>query len=202
MARVIPEPERLSILLSCYLDGALTQDELDDVVTALEGDLEAIAEFHSLKEARRDVRLLPLLEVPAYLLPSGHLGEELSAFLDGELGTAEIPAVTSHLGTCGDCRMILADLDQSRIAVRAMPGVEPPVFLDVHREARARSKRRTPAIVAVASGVAAGLLAFTVGPFGSGGDQPTISIADLDARHAAVASVPTAVQASNSNSAP
>jgi anti-sigma factor RsiW len=202
MARVIPDPERSSVLLSCYLDGALTPDELDEVVTALEGDLEAIAEFHRLKEARRALRLMPLLEVPMYLLPTGHLGEELSAFLDGELGTAEIPALTSHLETCGDCRMILADLDQSRIAVRALPGVEPPVFLDVHREAGARSKRRTPAIVAVASGVAAVLLAFTVGPLGSGGDQPTISIADLDARHAAVASVPTAVQVSNTNSAP
>lgn len=202
MARVSTDPDRLSILLSCYLDGALTSEELDEVVAALDSDLKAIAEFHRLKEARRAVRLMPLLEVPEDLVPTGHLAEELSAFLDGELGTAEIPAVTSHLETCSDCRMILADLDQSRIAVRALPGVEPPVFLDVHREVRTSSRRRTSAVVALATGVAAVLLAFTVGPLGSGGDRPTISIADLDARHAAVASVPTAVQASNTNSAP
>lgn len=202
MAHVKSDPERLLMLLSCYLDGALTPEELDEVVFVLDADLDAIAEFRRLKEARRAVRLLPMLEVPVHLLPTGHLDEELSAFLDGELGTREIPAITSHLETCGECRMVLGELDRSRIAVRALPGVEPPEFLDVRRQARSASKRRTPAIVALATGVAAVLLAFTVGPFGSGGDQPTISIADLDARHAAVASVPAAVQISNTNTSP
>lgn len=202
MARVNADRERLSILLSCYLDGALTPDELDDVVHTLDTDVEAIAEFRKLKQARRAVRLLPILEVPDHLLPTGHLDEELSAFLDGELATVEMPLVTSHLETCGECRMMLADLDRSRIAVRALPGVEPPEFLDVHREAEPASTRRAPAIIAIATGVAAVLLAFTVGPFGSGGDRPTISIAELDARHAAVASVPTAVQIANTSTSP
>jgi len=196
------EHENLSILLSCYLDGALKPEELDEVVSVLESDLEAIAEFRRLKEARRVVRLLPILEVPDHLLPTGHLDEELSAFLDGELGTVEMPIVTSHLESCGECRMDLADLDRSRIAVRALPGVEPPELLDVHREVKADSKRRVPAVIALATGVAAVLLAFTVGPLRSGGNQPTISIADLDARHAAVASVPAAVQVSNVSPSP
>lgn len=199
MARMNSDARRMSILMSCYLDGALTPEELDEVVDTLDTDLDAIAEFRRLKDARRAVRVLPMLEVPAHLIPDGHLDEELSAFLDGELGTAEIPAVASHLGTCDECRMVLADLDQSRIAVRALPGVEPPQFLDVHRQAKAGSKRRVPALVALATGVAAVVLAFTVGPFGTGGDRPTISIADLDARHAAVASVPAAVQVSNTS---
>jgi anti-sigma factor RsiW len=202
MAAVNSERERFSILLSCYLDGALTPEERDEVVSVLDTDLGAIAEFRRLKEARRALRLLPILEVPVHLLPTGHLDEELSAFLDGELGTAEVPVVTSHLETCGECRMSLADLDRSRIAVRALPGVEPPEFLDVHRQAKAESKRRTPAIIALATGVAAVLLVFTVGPLGPGGDQPTISIADLDARHAAVASVSGAVQISNVSTSP
>jgi anti-sigma factor RsiW len=202
MAGVNNDQERFSILMSCYLDGALTPDELDEVVHVLDTDLGAIAEFRRLKEARRAVRVLPILEVPVHLLPTGHLDEELSAFLDGELGTAEIPTITSHLETCGECRMTLADLDRSRIAVRALPGVESPEFLDVHRQEKAESKRRTPAIIALAAGVAAVLLAFTVGPLGSGGDQPSISIADLDARHAAVASVPGAVQISNVTTSP
>lgn len=202
MAGMNKDQERFSVLLSCYLDGDLTAEELDEVVHVLDADLEAIAEFHRLKEARRSVRLLPILEVPPHLLPSVHLDEQLSAFLDGELCTAETPAVTSHLETCGECRMLLADIDQSRIAVRALPGVETPEFLDAYRQTDVTSRRRIPAIVALATGVAAVLLAFTVGPLGSGGDQPTISIADLDARHAAVASVPSAVQISNVTTSP
>ncbi len=202
MADVNPVDERLSLLLSCYLDGALTPEELEEVVVALDSDLLSIAEFRRLKEARRAVRLLPMLEVPAHLLPDGHLSEELSAFLDGELTTGEVPVVTSHLGTCAECRLELADLDRSRIAVRALPGVEPPAFLDVHREAKAASRRKLPTVIALATGVAAVVLAFTIGPFSSGGDQPTISIADLDARHAAVASVPSAVQVATGSTSP
>jgi anti-sigma factor RsiW len=202
MARMNADQARLSVLLSCYLDGVLTSEELDEVVQILDADLEAIAEFRKLKEARRALRLLPMLEVPSHLLPQGHLSEELSAFLDGELSTQETPVVSAHLESCGECRMVLADLDRSRIAIRALPGVEPPVFLEERRDATTAAKRRIPAIVGLATGVAAVILAFTVGPFASGGEQPTISIADLNARHAAVASVPAAVQVSNTNTAP
>ena len=38
----------LSVLLSSYLDGELTPDELTVVVDALETDLDAIAEFRRL----------------------------------------------------------------------------------------------------------------------------------------------------------
>ena len=202
MARMNTDKERLLILLSCYLDGVLTQEELNEVVHVLDADLEAIAEFHKLKEARRAVRLMPMLEVPSHLLPKGHFDEELSAFLDGELSTEETPVVSAHLESCGECRLVLADLDRSRIAIRALPGVEPPVFLDVRRETTTQGRRRIPAIAALATGVAAAVLAFTIGPFASAGEQPTISIADLNARHAAVASVPTAVQISNTNTSP
>ena len=197
MARMNTDQVRLSILLSCYLDGVLTDEELGEVVRVLDTDLEAIAEFHKLKEARRAVRLMPMLEVPSHLLPRTHLDEELSAFLDGELSTQETPVVSAHLESCGECRMVLADLDRSRIAIRSLPGVESPVFLDVHRGTTTAARRRIPAIVALATGVAAVVIAFTIGPFASGGEQPTISIADLNARHAAVASVPAAVQISN-----
>ena len=126
---MIPVSEHISILLSCYLDGALTPSELDEVVVALEADETAIAEFRRLQEVRRTMRLLPLLDVPTYLLPGDHLGEQLSAYLDGELATLEMPVVSAHLDTCSECRRDLAELDKSRIAVRALPGLEPPAFL-------------------------------------------------------------------------
>jgi len=189
MASVNPAKERLSMLLSCYLDGALFPGEIDEVVSILESDLDAIAEFRRLKETRRAVRLLPLLEVPSFLLPDGHHSEQLSAFLDGELTTGEVPIITDHLSTCSDCRHELADLDRSRTAVRALPGLEPPAFLSVKREIREdRRGWRTAAVVAI--GVAAVSLVFALGPFSSSNEPASVTIADLDARHAAVASVP------------
>jgi len=189
MAGMNPVSERLSMLMSCYLDGALLAGEIDEVVAVLDSDLDAIAEFHRLKGARRAVRLLPMLEVPLFLLPGGHLSEQLSAFLDGELTTAEVPIVTDHLLTCVDCRHELADLDKSRIAVRALPGIEPPEFLSLKREEHVK-RRGWRAAAVVATGVAAVTLAFALGPFSSSSEVVSVTISDLDARHAAVASVP------------
>jgi len=191
MAGVMASDDRTSILLSCYLDGELVPDELDEVVILLENDLDAIAEFRRLQAARRAVRMLPTLNVPLALIPGGHLSEELSAYLDGELTTQEMPNVVTHLNTCSDCRVELADLDRSRTAVRALPGLETPVFLEVKRAERDHRRRRLawPA-AAAAGGLAAAALAFTVG-FGGGSEPVAIDVADLQTRHAAVASVPT-----------
>lgn len=189
MASVNRVNEHLSMLLSSYLDGALTPTELDEVVAALETEETAIAEFRRLQEIRRTVRVLPMLDVPTYLLPGDHLNEQLSAYLDGELATLEMPAVSAHLDTCMECRRDLAELDKSRIAVRALPGLEPPEFLDVHRDAKQRRRRGLRTAVAVASGVAAVTLAFTVGPLASEQTPTAVSIGDLQSRHTAVASV-------------
>ncbi len=202
MAGLNPVSERLCMLLSCYLDGALSSTELDEVVVALESDLDAIAEFRHLQEVRRTIRLMPTLDLPLHLLPGAHIGEELSAFLDGELTTGEVPIVTSHLDICNECRHELAALDRSRTAIRALPGIEPPVFLDMRREQSRHGRRGMRAAVVVASGAAAVALAFTIGPFASTNEPTTITISDLDARHAAVAFVPSAVQVSNVAVAP
>jgi anti-sigma factor RsiW len=187
MASVNAASPHLSMLLSCYLDGELTKDELVEVVDALETDLDAIAEFRRIKESRNAVRTMPTLSVPLHLMPGGHLGEQLSAYLDGELVTAEIPVVSSHIESCSECRRELAELDRSRTAVRALPGLEPPVFLAPRREAKKRNIGvRT--VVAVAAGVAAVFLAFAVAPFGSGDGGQSVSIVDLESRHIARAS--------------
>ncbi len=189
MAGVTPVSEHLSMLLSCYIDGALTPDELDEVVIALENDLDAIAEFRRLQEIRRTVRVLPILDIPLYLLPGEHLGEQLSAYLDGELVTIEMPAVSAHLNTCTDCRRELAELDRSRTAIRALPGLESPEFLEAHRETDKEPRRGLRTAVALAAGVAAVTFAFTVGPFASETEPTAVSISELQSRHAAVASV-------------
>ena len=189
MAGMTPVSEHLSMLLSCYLDGALTPSELDEVVVALEADEAAIAEFRHMKEVRRTMRVLPMLDVPLYLLPGEHLGEQLSAYLDGELVTMEMPAISAHLDTCTECRRELAELDKSRTAVRALPGLEPPEFLEIHRATRVDRRRGARTAVVVASGIAAVTLAFTLGPFASEADSTAVSISDLQSRHTAVASV-------------
>lgn len=190
MARV---DEHISILLSSYLDGELTRDELTEVVDALESNLDAVAEFRMLQAARRSVRLMPILNPPLELMPGGHLGEQLSAYLDGELITTEMPAVNSHLESCTDCRRELGDLDRARTAVRALPGVEPPAFLTPrieHELARVTPLRRVGvrAAVAVAAGVAAVSLAFAVAPSGDETAPAAVSIAELGSRHDARAS--------------
>lgn len=190
MAGVMASDDRTSMLLSCYLDGELVPAELEEVVVLLENDLDAIAEFRRLQAARCAVRMLPTLNVPLALIPGGHLSEELSAYLDGELTTHEMPTLVTHLGACPDCRAELADLDRSRTAVRALPGLETPVFLEVKRAERDQRRRSMvwPA-AAAAGGVAAAALAFVVG-FGGGAEPVAIDVADLQTRHAAVASVP------------
>jgi len=202
MAGMNPLSDRLCMLLSCYLDGALSATELDDVVEALESNLEAIAEFHHLQEVRSSVRMMPILDMPIDLLPGVHIGEQLSAFLDGELTTGEVPIVTTHLDTCRECRYELAALDRSRTAIRALPGVEPPAFLGVYREQIRHKRRGVRVAVVVASGAAAVALAFAIGPFVSTSEPTAITISDLDARHAAVAFVPSGIQVSNVGVAP
>ena len=45
MAATTPNEELMSGLLSCYLDGELSVEELSAVVVMLERDVDAIAEF-------------------------------------------------------------------------------------------------------------------------------------------------------------
>ncbi len=55
-----------------------------------------------------------------------HLGELLSAYLDGELTGPEEAKVADHLPGCATCRSELEDVHQARMAVRSMPIAEVP----------------------------------------------------------------------------
>jgi anti-sigma factor RsiW len=55
-----------------------------------------------------------------------HLGDALSALLDGELPAAQEPGALQHLAGCPTCTEELAAVRQARTWVRALPPVEPP----------------------------------------------------------------------------
>jgi anti-sigma factor RsiW len=58
-----------------------------------------------------------------------HLGDDLSALLDGELTTRAADAARAHLAVCGACSRELAAVGQARSWVRSLPPVEPPAGL-------------------------------------------------------------------------
>lgn len=82
-----------------------------------------------------------------------HLGDLLSAHLDGELTEAEVLSVTGHLSECATCRGELDELREVRGAVRSLPVLEAPVPL------LPRARRPRPWTAAVAASAAAVALA-------------------------------------------
>lgn len=142
-------------LITAYLDAELRPGELDIVVDHLNQCQTCVEEFHRLKEMRAALRTLPLLEIPERLLPDTHPGEQLSAYLDGQLSTIEHDFVISHVEFCTDCRLELHELDSARTAIRSLPGLEPPEFLELHRERVRRERRSYPKVIAAGIGIAA-----------------------------------------------
>ena len=58
--------------------------------------------------------------------PTAHLGDVLSALLDGELAPPEEAGARAHVLGCPECTRELAAVGQARSWVRAMPQVDPP----------------------------------------------------------------------------
>ena len=184
MADLTFDPDEHGELFSAYLDGQLTPEEVAVVSELLDGDTEAIEEFLSLRNIRTTLRLLPEFEVPAALLPDGHLGDRLSAYLDGELVTLEHRRVTKHIVDCADCRVELQELDRARIAVRSLPGAETTMAAEIPATVVPHRRRRI-----IASGIgAAAAAALLVGLAVGGGDDPVFILNDLATRHIARAS--------------
>lgn len=55
-----------------------------------------------------------------------HLGDTLSALLDGELSPPEQETARAHLSSCAACTDELAAVGQARSWVRGLPQVDPP----------------------------------------------------------------------------
>lgn len=189
MADLRSSPCDVGELMSAYLDGELQPGELDYVVAHLGGCTDCVIDFRGLKEARAALRTLPRLQVPERLIPAFHFGPELSAYLDGELAPDEQTLVFSHIQTCGECRDELHELDAARTAVRSLPGLEPPEFIELHRAGNqpARPLWRSR-VVAVAAGVAAAVI-IAVGVTGNSAPETTVELDSFTNQHVARASV-------------
>ena len=184
MAGVDPLASGRQELLSAFLDGELSAEEAELVNELLAGDDEAMGEFRDLQQVRRALRMLPELEVPEWLLPDGHLGVLLSAYLDGELSAAEQRRVSDHIVSCARCRGELHDLDRARIAIRSLPGVDTGQLDQVPA---LPSPRRSRLVVAGSIGIAAAVALFFALSLG-GQPEPAFSLDDLGNHHIARAS--------------
>jgi anti-sigma factor RsiW len=89
-----------------------------------------------------------------------HLGDRISALLDGELTLAESAVARSHLAICPTCQDELEATDQVRGWVRALPPVDPPTPVFPLAPVVPLARRRAPlaAVAAAAAAVAAALL--------------------------------------------
>lgn len=58
-----------------------------------------------------------------------HSGEQISAYLDGELNGPELKGFLQHLGGCGPCSEELLEIQEVRAAVRSLPVIEMPAGL-------------------------------------------------------------------------
>lgn len=182
----------LEELLSAYLDGELSREEVGYVARHLDGCEECIAEFRALQEARAAVRTLPRLELPVALLPDHETtGELLSAYLDGELSAAATKTVVEHLGGCPACRDDLHDLDAARTAIRSMPTLELPAELVPAREHDLDEVRHVRRRAAVWATSIAAMVALVVGISTAQPPAQPIDFTSIANRHAARDSVDT-----------
>ncbi|HWI03683.1 MAG TPA: anti-sigma factor [Acidimicrobiales bacterium] len=126
-----------------------------------------------------------------------HLGDALSALLDGELSAGQQEAARAHLAACEECTDELSAVGQARSWLRGLPQVDPPfgfyerILLDrplvvaVPFGARPGLRRRA-GIAALAAAAAA----VTVLGVGSPAAQPVNpSMPQLVEAHATSASV-------------
>ena len=94
----------------------------------------------------------------------GHLGDALSALLDGELTSRAADGARAHLAACQACSDELAAVGEARAWVRSLPPVEPPA--DFYERLRAAPSAAVVALrprrvgVAVLAASAAACLTF------------------------------------------
>ncbi|MBV9284175.1 MAG: zf-HC2 domain-containing protein [Acidimicrobiia bacterium] len=90
-----------------------------------------------------------------------HLGDLLSAYLDGELTPGEEEGVRAHLDTCPECRRELQLIGEGRSLLRELPAVDPPFgFYERMLRSRHRLARTAVAALTGAAAVFVAMMAF------------------------------------------
>ncbi|MBA3266653.1 MAG: zf-HC2 domain-containing protein, partial [Acidimicrobiia bacterium] len=74
--------------------------------------------------------------------PTQHLGDTLSALIDGELTDDAAASARAHLAGCRACEAEMAAVDQVRSWLRDLPPVEPPA--DFYRRIRSSEPEEAP----------------------------------------------------------
>lgn len=113
-----------------------------------------------------------------------HLGELLSAHLDGETTAAESARVGEHLAGCTECLAELNDLHEARAAVRSLPLLQIPAGILEIGEAEVIPIRRRPQAWAAAA-AAAIIFAIGVATLMAPADAVAVSLSDMADRHVA-----------------
>lgn len=117
-----------------------------------------------------------------------HLGDRLSALLDGELVADERRAAEAHLAACASCRDELAATASTRAVLRGLPVVDAPFgFYErlLRRSSAATPGRRRRGLAGVAAGAAAAVALLVLATPSAEPVDPAVD--DLVARHAASA---------------
>jgi anti-sigma factor RsiW len=104
---------------------------------------------------------------------SEHLGDQLSALLDGALDSNAMAAAGAHLAECPACAHELEVISASRGWLRQLPDVDPP--LGFYEGMLTRHRRRMPIGVGVLAVGAAAALSFAVLPQPAHTVKPVIS---------------------------
>lgn len=116
-------------LLSAWLDGELGPADAAAVTAHVEACPACAAERDEVSFARSAVRGLPHLDPPPGVLrplPALHVGDLLSARLDGEVESQLLPGIEAHLAACPACAAEHEEVAWARAALRRLPLVEPP----------------------------------------------------------------------------
>lgn len=112
-----------------------------------------------------------------------HAGEQISAYLDGELAGDELRQLFRHLGECGPCSEELIEIQSVRAAVRSLPLIEVPPGLVPAAEAEVVPLHRNRGFW-VSTAAAVVILVITIAALITPAPA-TISVDELNSRFAA-----------------
>jgi anti-sigma factor RsiW len=116
-----------------------------------------------------------------------HVGEQISAYLDGELARSEVDQLFTHLSSCGRCAAEMQDLQFVRSAVRSLPLLDLPPGLVPEADAELIPLRRNRGFLVGAAAAVVALVIAIAAIFTP--STAAISLEELNSRYGARASL-------------